>query len=402
MRIQVLAPPDRNSGYGRMAFEIIDALERAGVTVEKYDLDAPDPAPYVMFMCPPQRPENWYEGQHVSLLTMWESTELAFEHLAVLPLFDQLIVPSRQNYEMFAQVNNNTVQIPLGCDYDIWKYTPREKTDPFTIISAGRGARRKGIDVSIKVFKRFRKIIKDEGFPAPRLILKAKCNLSNPDPDIIVFDEQMSDQEEADFYAKAHVYLGLSRGEGWGMIPHQTIAQGMPKILTDAHGHAEFAKYGIGINHGWCSAENEIVGRTGDWWEPDEDQALLALLDVFHNYKTHLATAKESAEKIKEFTWDRTAQEIIASLPKKPAKFKVGELVHAPQSRLTLKVIHPIDCNIGDRMYSFKPGKEYQVTSDVKRVLYDANYVDPSCIDPFEKAIYIQSKPKHIDEGILV
>ena len=401
MRIQVLIPPDRKSGYGRMAFEIVDALKRAGATIEPYDLKA-EPAPYVIFMCPPQRPENWYEGQHVSLLTMWESTELAFEHLSVLPLFNSVLVPCEQNRKMFSRVNKNTSKITLGCDYDVWNYTERKYSDPFTIITAGVGARRKGIDVSIKVFKRFRKIIESEGFPAPRLIIKSRVNLQNPDPQIIVVDERMNDQEEADFYAKGHVYLGLSRGEGWGMIPHQTIAQGMPTILTNGHGHLEFSKYGIGVDHGWCPAENEIVGRTGSWWEPNEEEALESLLAVFRNYETALAEAKVNAEKIKEFTWDRTAKEILATLPKKSADFKVGKLVHAPQSRLTLRVVNPISCNIGSGNYSFKPGKDYLVTSDVKRVLYDAGYVDPSCVDPFEKAIYIQTKQHKIDEGILV
>ena len=402
MRIQALIPPDRSSGYGRMAHEIVAALERAGVTVDPYDLKDKNPAPYVIFMCPPQRPENWYEGQHVSLLTMWESTELAFEHLAVLPLFDNILVPSQQNLEMFSQVNENTHKITLGLDQKVWKYTERKYSDPFTVITAGMGARRKGFDVSLKVFKRFKKIIEDEGYPTPRLIIKAKVNLSNPDPSIIVLDERLTDKEEAELYAGAHVYLGLSRGEGWGMIPHQTIAQGMPTILTDAHGHAEFSKYGIGISHGYCKAENEIVGRTGEWWEPDEEEALLALLDVFRNYDRHLEQAKVNAEKIKEFTWDRTAKEILATLPKKPDNLPVGELIHAPQSRLTLRVTKPIACNIGAGTYDFKPGQDYQVTSDVKRVLYDAGYVDPSCVDKYEKAIYITVKPYAIDQGTRV
>ena len=42
-----------------------------------------------------------------------------------------------------------------------------------------------------------------------------------------------SDQE-VDLFAEAHCYLAPSKGEGWGLCPHQAIAQGCPTVLTDA------------------------------------------------------------------------------------------------------------------------------------------------------------------------
>jgi glycosyltransferase involved in cell wall biosynthesis len=401
MRIQVMANREGHIGYGRMADELCNAFERAGVDVVEYDRNGRDKTSHIMFMCPPQRPENWYEGQHVSLVTMWESTELAFEHLGILPLIDQVFVPSEQNLEIFSKVNPNTSLFHLGCDYGVWNYTPRSFSEPFTVIASGKGARRKGIDVSIKVFKRFRQNIQAKGYPAPRLIIKSDVNLKNPDLGIIVIDERMTPEEEAAFYAKGHVYLCPSRGEGWGMIPHQTIAQGMPTILTDAHGHKAFAHLGIPIGHDWCKAENEIVGRTGNWWEPNEDEALTALEDVFYHYELHLERAKINAQKITEFTWDRGAAEILSKLPHLPDTVKSNKEVIAPKAYLTLKVNRAIQCNIGAGNYHFVPGKEYQVSPDVKRVMYDAGYLDESCLDVFERALY--EKPKvHIDEGILV
>ena len=399
MRIQVEANRDSTIGYGRMADEICNAFERKGVEVVDYS--DKDMTSHIMFMAPPQRPTNWYKGQHVSLVTMWESTELAFDHLGTLPLVDTIFVPSQQNLAMFSRVNPNTHLITLGCDYDLWKYTPRSKSEPFTIITAGKGARRKGFDTAIKVFKAFRTRLVAGGFPAPRLVIKSDTTLKNPDPDIIVLNERMSAEEEANFYAKGHVYLGLSRGEGWGMIPHQTIAQGMPTILTDAHGHKAFSHLGIGIGHGFCPAENEIVGRSGSWWEPNENEAFEALLDVFYNYESHLTRAKKNAEEIKLLTWDVTAEQILSKLPELPDSISSTEKVIAPKAYLSLKVKSPIQCNIGPKDFQFIPGREYQVTPDVKRVMYDSGYLDESCLDVYEKATY--NKPKvFIDEGLFV
>jgi glycosyltransferase involved in cell wall biosynthesis len=380
-----------------MSIELVAAIERAGVDV--IHNGSPDKtASHVMFMAPPQRPEGWFKGQHVSLLTMWESTQLAMEHLATVPLFDHLFVPSEQNLEMFSKVNPNTTKFGLGCDYDTWSITPRVKSDPFTIITAGKGGRRKGIDTAIKVFKRFRDGMISKGFPRPRLLIKSSVTMANSDPDIFIVDEEMTDAEEAKFYAQGHVYLGLSRGEGWGMIPHQTIAQAMPTILSNAHGHAEFAHYAMKVKCGLIPAETDIVGRSGDWWEPDEDMTLQLLNICFNDYETFAANSVRHAENIrKEFTWDKAAMQILAHLPKVQNK-KIGKWVEAPQTYLTMWVTQPIDCNIGSGTYNFVPGEKYQVTADVKRVLFDAGYVDSECLDPFEKATYIKPKPTYIDE----
>jgi len=370
------------TGYGRMSAEIVAAIKRAGVEV----VDHPDSSvENVLFMTPPHRPDGWYKGQKSTILTMWETTELAFEHNAGVPNYDTVIVPSKANHDLFSKVNPNTHFVPLGCDYEQWAPVKREYGDPFTVITSGQGGRRKGIDISIRVFKRFREIIKVKGFPAPRLLIKSVVSLENPDPGILVFDSPMSVDEELSFYASGHVYLGLSRGEGWGMIPHQTIAQGMPTILSNAHGHASFARFGLGVDCGWMEAENGVWGRNGNWWAPDEEQALAHLLDVFENYSQHAEAAMINAGAIRSvFTWDRTAEEILKLMTSSP-DFTAGEWYECPQRYLNLRVDKPIDANIGGAQHNFFPGRDYDVTADVKRVMYDAGYVDESCLDPAER-----------------
>lgn len=398
MKIQVLRADNNVTGYGRMAAEIVAALERRGVECVDYD-PADEPAPYIIFMTPPQRPEGWYEGQHTALFSMWESTELAMEHLTTVPLFDTVFVPCKQNKETFGRINKNVHVTGLGCNYDEWYFTPRQMSDPFTIITAGKGGKRKGIDIAIKVFKKFRDRQIAKGFPRPRFIIKSDAVLSKPDPDIIVINDMlMSAEDERKLYEQAHVYLGLSRGEGWGMIPHQTIAQGMPTILTNAHGHADFAHYGIGIDWKPVKAETEIVGRTGEWWEPSEEKAYEALCEVFEHYDAHLELAEKNAKAIrKEFSWDKVAEKIVTTLPA-PSKKITDKWVVCPQTLLLLRVAKPIDCNIGNGNYQFRPGNEYQVTADVKRVIFDAGYIDESCLDPFEEAMWVKEKPLAIDE----
>ena len=397
MKIQVVHARNNVTGYGRMATEIIAALKRAGADVVDYEPED-EPAPHILFMTPPQRPDGWFKGQNVSLLTMWESTELALEHLATVPLFNRVFVPSKQNLEMFGKVNPNTKYITLGVNYDEWRYTPR-KEGVFTIITGGKGGRRKGIDITIKVFKRFQAKLAEQGYPEARLIIKSDVRMREKRSDVIIIDESTSAEEEVKLYEQAHVGLFLSRGEGWGMIPHQTIAQGIPTILTDAHGHAGFSHLGIGVKWNFCKAETEIVGRTGSWWEASEDDALEALWECFKNYDAYKQVAKLAAESCKKtLTWDHTAQQILDGLPKVSGKI-TDEWIKCPQTTLLLQVVQPVSCTIGGREFDFKPGQDYRVTADVKRVIYDAGYADEACLDPFEKAKFHTPVSGYIDEG---
>jgi len=397
VKLQVFYAPTPTTGYGRMSIELVRALERAGVHVV-HNGAPDDTASHVIFMSPPQRPNGWFKGQHVSLLTMWESTQLAMEHLTTVPLYDHVFVPSEQNLLMFGKVNHNTTKFCLGCDYDRWSITTRVMSDPFTIITGGKGGRRKGIDIAIKVFKRFAEWCGKNSHPAPRLIIKGNVNLAYPRSDIIVLDHEMSEEDEAKLYAQSHVYLGLARGEGWGMIPHQTIAQGMPTILSNAHGHAEFAEYGLKVSCGFTPAETDIVGRSGDWWEPSEDEALAQLKVVYKSYQAHAIRAEKKAKEIrKKFTWDIAAQQILEHLPEAKSG-KRGKWIECPQTHLSMRVTEPIACTIAGESLSFRQGKDYKVTADVKRVLYDAGFVDPKCLDPYEKALYETPRPFYMDE----
>ena len=378
-----------------MANEIRAAIARQGVEVLEYPKH--DQATHVLFITHPSRPPGWYKNQSVTLFSMWETTQLPFEHLTSVPLYDKILVPCQTNKELFEQVNPNVSVVPLGCDYDLWSITPHVMSHPFTVITGGAGSLRKGFDASFRVFTKFSDWVEKMGHPSPRLIIKGTANLSSPRDNITVVTERLSAEDEKALYDTAHVYLGLSRGEGWGMIPHQTIASGKPTILTDAAGHAEFSQYGIPIPWHPMESVNEIVGRSGDWWSPDEDVALDALKEVFLDYPLFAERAANSAEGIHEFTWDRTATEILNNLPDQ--KGEIGEWVDCPQTLLAMFVVKPCEANIGGQAFRFQPGVQYNVTADVKRVMYDAGFVDPACLDPFEKAILSNPTPKNIDEG---
>jgi glycosyltransferase involved in cell wall biosynthesis len=189
VKIAVIGSKQENLGYGRMTLEIRSALERQGCEV--VDENTPE-VEHVLYITHPSRPEGWYKGQNVNLFSMWETTELAFEHLTSLPLYDRILVPCEANREIFSKVNDNVVTVPLGCDYDLYSPIRRTQSEPFVVLTAGRGALRKGFDVALRVFLKFSERLQQDGYPKPRLIIKGDAELSKNYDNVIVLDEKLS------------------------------------------------------------------------------------------------------------------------------------------------------------------------------------------------------------------
>ena len=108
-------------GYGRAGNSIANGLIERGVTVyddhgqewekrnwsmQRLHGDRRSPTTPTNLMClvsVPTHIEGYYEGQYVSIVTMWETKRLSSEFGKVLHEFDTLIVPSPHNVELFSE-----------------------------------------------------------------------------------------------------------------------------------------------------------------------------------------------------------------------------------------------------------------------------------------------------------
>ena len=394
-------------GYGRMGVYLAQELQGMGIKVyddlltpyedqrpPKKDTDGRNTgrSRVAAWASAPSHAMGWWKDQIPVMYTMYEATELPASFTENLHEFDTLIVPSHQNVELFGKYHPNVHLVPLGVDPATWKYTPRRVGNDFNFLIGGSGIR-KGVDLAISAFLEV--FGSDEAIrpdmPIPRLILKSpRGNHRDPcitekanHPRISVVPGYMEPEDEVALYETAHCYLQPSRGEGFGLQPLQAIAQGIPTILTAAHGHDSFAHLGYGLQTKQEKAAYFMFGESGDWWEPNFRDLCWFMQHVYDEYGMASRFAKRSAKRVADgFTWRHTAEKFVAAIgPERFLPYTGSDEWYKPTLKLYEVMVNRdrvIDVGGARRMYT--AGKVYYEPADVKRVLFDSGCLDPACL----------------------
>lgn len=386
-------------GYGNHGIETHKALSNIGVDVydglpgsgdEDLDKKRSKICRDVVYLTIPSHVPGWWKGQRKHLFTMWETDTLPESLRDNLHCFDTILVPSQECVKLYSKYHDNVHYVPLGVNSERWKYRERRKPDVyFTFLVAGSG-KRKGSDL---VFQAFKELFPNgapigDG-PIPRLMFKNPKGEDYNYPNVEVLSGFMSAEEETELYASVNCYVQPSRGEGWGMQPLQAMCQGCPTILTDAHGHVAFAKHGLPIGATKAKADYmNLFGEAGSWWEPDFDALKKWMLDVYESYDFHThRAAMESRVVERIFTWERSALSIVNAIGGMDALRErwlpqdVPTEWETPERQLFRVVpIKDWRADIGGTVRYLKQGETYWLPADTKRVLFEINVLDPSCL----------------------
>lgn len=388
-------------GYARLGVKLAAALERMGITIYDHHGSVPDlaeqqaaaaptggdrapehPTSAVCWVTVPTHVKGWWQGQHPTLFTMYETVMLPQGFHETMGNLERIFVPSQQNVDLFSTYHDDVRYVPLGVDPTEWHYVPRPNPAPFfRFLIAGSGLR-KGTDLAFKAFETVFGDRWDTLNPMPMLVMKNPRREQFEAPWVEMHSGRLTDEQEQSLYATCHAYVQPSRGEGFGLQPLQALAQGMPTILTNAHGHAAFADLGIPISAGLSPSGEFIYGPSGEWWEPDFEELCEAMWDVYQRYSWHQSRAMGNAMVVTDrFCWDRSAQAFWDNI-KDLTEDRVDESLWVEnKQRLYLTILNrDWNASIGGYVYHFKRGVRYHETADVKRVLYEAGMLDPACL----------------------
>lgn len=422
--ITLLHVDSKAIGYGRLGVCLHENLERLGVEVyddlgigpaSLYESSADklvregrrtpaSPTNVASWISVPTHARWWWKGQFTSIFTMWEATVLPPTFRSTLHYFDRVIVPSEQNLELFSRYHKDVRYVPLGVDTERWRYTPRRESDPyFTFLHGGSGKRKGGDLVHAAYTTVFGPLFDSTGRfkgdgPIPQLIFKSPKGERYYGPNVHVVTGRLTDDEEVTLYEQAHCYIQPSRGEGFGLQPLQALAQGIPTILTDAHGHTAFSEYGIGIPAELRPADYFIYGDAGDWWEPDFETLCEAMWDVYQRYDWHRDQARHPAQVgiPRDFSWLTVASRFIDVHDGALDGIYQGDGSHVmPKQRLyRVRVREPWRADISGVVYFFEPGIDYYEPADVKRILFEAHKLDPECLRDDDNGLTVEQAEK--------
>ncbi len=310
-------PPSNGpiDGYSYAGLKIAIALEELGFHVPWRD----DTAPVSISFCQPE----WYSqatGQFRIGYTPWESTLIPDWWPGMMNEMDLIWTTSHFCKDVFRNcgVEKDIIVVPHGISSEDFTIKKRQLDGDFYFFHMGEPATRKGGQLVVDAFIRL--FDKD---PTTHLVVKAngwaECRLRNPfgpidaHPNIQLITEQYSVQQLNDLFHKVHALVYPSNGEGFGMIPFECIATGMPVAAVVWGGIEEFGRYCIPIDYSVGPSGHSY--HLGEWAHPDFDAICEVMWDIRNNYGSYAERAFDMAQEVhKDFQWkDLISKALVAS-----------------------------------------------------------------------------------------
>lgn len=304
-------------GYGYAAIETIKAIQRQRV---KVSYKVYTPKVFISFVQP-----DFYDGipeQYRVGYTPWESSEIPDYWPSRMREMDEIWTTCNYIKDIYESYNvNETIKvIPHGIDPEIWKIENRYLTDKFIFFHVGGPTDRKGgqrvVDAFLSLFGDNEDVfllMKSNG-PSEARYYDKKLGFGGAyrHPRIHVIESYISTEDLVKLYNRSHCLVYPTNGEGFGLIPFQGIASGLPTICTNATGCADFASMSVPLDSKPTAGQGIHLG---DWVEPDFHDLCEKMLYVYNNFDEVKEKTLQSASIIHTTqTWDHIALKILDEL----------------------------------------------------------------------------------------
>jgi len=254
-------------------------------------------------------------------MTYWETNLFPIDWIDNCNRMDEIWTTSKAMKHVFINsgITKPVYNFELGVDPKI--YFPQKRTphNQFTFLSLGSPATRKNSQLSVNAFLKvfgdnnnYELIYKSNG-PQDARIYKNGIMHPLEHPRIKVINHEVTTEELGAIYDKADCLLYPTSGEGWGLIPFQAIAKGIPTICTNALACTEFADMSVPLDFKWGTKNmTGIYQNAGEWAEPNFDDLCDKMLYVVNNYAKVCDKTYQGAEFINQnMTWEKVSQKYI-------------------------------------------------------------------------------------------
>jgi hypothetical protein len=312
-------------GFGYAGQNIVKSLQELGHTVKYADPSADLQLNFT-------QPDNFkfHRNQYQIGYTPWESTKVPSDWVTKFNACDEVWATSKWTANVFQEAGvEKEVKVYMHGIEDIWKPKKRIQRDVIKFLHVGEPSPRKGgqqaVDTFIKLFGN-----------NPDYHLTIKCHLNNTIrvytnnnilslPNIynnisIITDEYEPSQLVNLFYSH-DILLYPSWGEGFGFIPLQGLATGMPVISTyDWAPYKEF----LGPLKLKSKLSSETLPRSlghtyvGEMYKPDQEHLEFLMYDAVINFQMYSDFYFSQSTRVHDkFNWLQLTKNAFADLEKK-------------------------------------------------------------------------------------
>jgi len=299
-----------SNGYGYAGLNIVESLKSLGHEV-----------PYSYPKAPVQlnfaQPEHFkmHRGQYQIGYTPWESTKIPDRWKNMLDYCDEIWTTSDWCANTFEDNGYKNIYVyPHGIQ-DIWVPKRRTESDVIKFLHVGEPAPRKAGQMVVDVFSQLYG-------NNPKYSLTIKAYHSNTtrvynnyiDKEIIglphklfsninLITDELTDIELVKLYHDHDVLVYPSYGEGFGFIPLQALATGMPTICTSGWAHYENFLGPLKLNSQLIDSPWPFP-HEGKVFEPNRQHLVELMRDVAINFKAYSGYYYAQSTKIHEtYNW---------------------------------------------------------------------------------------------------
>lgn len=299
-----------SNGYGYAALNIVNSLKTLGCSVPYSN-----PKSKVQFNFAQPEHFKMHRNQYQIGYTPWESTKIPDIWKTKLDAVDEIWTTSNWCANVFEDNGYKNIKVyPHGIE-DIWNPKRRQESDVIKFLHIGEPAPRKAGQMVVDAFsqlfgnnQKYSLTIKAYYNNTTRIynniidrnIIGLPQNIYN---NIKVITEELSNEQLVKLYYDHDVLVYPSYGEGFGFIPLQALATGMPTICTSGWAHYE--------NYlGPLKLKSQLIDspwpfpHQGKVLEPNYQHLLEIMKDVVFNFNAYSGYYFAQSEKIhKEYNW---------------------------------------------------------------------------------------------------
>lgn len=327
-------------GYALAYHKIVETINSLSIDGDPLQVTINDPNTKIqLFMG--KNPGQFHPGQYKIQMTQWESTLAPPAWKSWARNYDEFWTANPFGAKAIIRSGIPKEKVKVfehGIDGAVWTPKLRGQGKKIRFLHVDAGSPRKRSDLALKAFKR---AFGDD--PRYELTLKYSLKKTNykdayeesvvdwNDPEVMAthgrwdgnvryIEEITSTDALVKMYHFHDVLVYPSEGEGFGFIPLQAIATGMPTISTGV----------------WCSYEKYLNGNViestydkstfmshypGKCVIPDEESLVKLLTDVANNIEQQSQMFYDRvSEVVEEYSWENKTRPVIEALYRRVGK----------------------------------------------------------------------------------
>ena len=290
--------------------------------------------------------------------TYLEATRVWDWWIPTMKTFDEIWVGNQFSVDAIRNsgIDTPTYIFELGVD-DMWKPFKRGNRDKIRFLHVDSGSPRKRADLVEKAFLKLFKDNKDV-----ELTLKHHGTGDNAGYSVMdLFKENnssninrifktLTQEQMVQLYYEHDILVYPTEGEGFGLIPLQALATGMPTISTSRW--CTYEKYlGDNIIESTIGKTEHSGYHTGDVILPDFDSTVELMKNAVDNFDAQCDFYYKQAPKvIEEYNWQRQCDKVLKDLIK----------------RVGIEMFKPVGKALRKKHIYFDHGAGYSTESGIK------------------------------------